>query len=281
MPTALWSRPASSIRFRSRSSFGRRLSGRSRAGREPAVGRLGYPPQHDVGRRRPSRSGSAAAPAAGLMPACLTWSQRPSKSTSGSVQNRRIRATCSAQSPAAGVEVLAERLVLHEVPAAPDAKPEAAAAEHVHRRRLLGDQRRLSLRQDQHAGRQLDPLGRRREIAEEHEHLVEGALLGVGRPRPADVHPGEPRNWGTEHVIVGDQLLEPGPVDRLGVVPDRGWIVADLVCGNTTPSFIPAAPLSPRTADPRERQALPTYYEIWPRSPQCAFQVRINIRGRG
>ena len=58
--------------------------------------------------------------------------------------------------PAASVvEPLTESLVLHIVPADAHAQPETAAAEHVHLRRLLGDQGRLPLGQDQDVRHQL------------------------------------------------------------------------------------------------------------------------------
>ena len=62
--------------------------------------------------------------------------------------------------PAAVVEVLAERLELDVVPADPDAEPQTPAGEHVDLGRLLRDERRLPLRQDEHAGDELEP-GRR------------------------------------------------------------------------------------------------------------------------
>src|SRR5207248_6648719 len=54
--------------------------------------------------------------------------------------------------PGAVLEILAERLELDVVPADADAEPEAAAIEHVDLGRLLGDERRLPLRQDDDAG---------------------------------------------------------------------------------------------------------------------------------
>jgi hypothetical protein len=39
----------------------------------------------------------------------------------------------------AGVEVLAQRVVLHLVPTYPNAKPQAAATEHIYLGSLLGD----------------------------------------------------------------------------------------------------------------------------------------------
>ncbi len=55
-------------------------------------------------------------------------------------------------------EVGAEPFVLGEVPAHADGHPQSAAAQDVDRRVLLGGERRLALRQDQHARDELDAL---------------------------------------------------------------------------------------------------------------------------
>ena len=93
-------------------------------------------------------------------------------------------------------EVLAERLELDEVPAEPDAEPEAPAGEDVDLGRLLGDERGLPLRQDEHAGDELEPRRDRGEVAEEDEDLVE---LVLGRVRPGPVRRGRetsaPSTW--------------------------------------------------------------------------------------
>ena len=61
--------------------------------------------------------------------------------------------------PRAVPEIHAERFVFHVVPADRHAEPEPAAAEHVERRRLLGHQRSLPLRQDDDAGDELPSAG--------------------------------------------------------------------------------------------------------------------------
>src|SRR3546814_20990008 len=60
---------------------------------------------------------------------------------------------------AAGLEVLAERLVLDRVPAASDAEPETASRQDVHLGHLLGDQIGLALRQEYDPGGEPDPPG--------------------------------------------------------------------------------------------------------------------------
>ena len=79
------------------------------------------------------------------------------------------------------------------------------AGEHVHRGRLLGHQRGLALRQDDDAGDELEPLRAGTEVAEQHEHLVEGTLIRVRRPAAQLV---EALELGAEHVVEqpADQL---------------------------------------------------------------------------
>jgi hypothetical protein len=47
--------------------------------------------------------------------------------------------------PSPVVEVLAQSFVFHVVPADADTQPQAASTEHIHLRRLLGDQSGLPL----------------------------------------------------------------------------------------------------------------------------------------
>ena len=77
-------------------------------------------------------------------------------------------------------EVLAERLVLDRVPTDPDSEAQPTAAEQVDFRGLLGHQRSLPLRQDDHSGDQFDRPGERGEEAEHHERLVKGGVDVVG-----------------------------------------------------------------------------------------------------
>ena len=73
---------------------------------------------------------------------------------------------------AAIVEILVEPGELDLVPADPDAEPEPAAAQHIERSRLLGDENGLALRQDQHAGRKSELVRASGEIPEQHERVV-------------------------------------------------------------------------------------------------------------
>ena len=82
-------------------------------------------------------------------------------------------------------EIDPEPLVLGGVPTDTDGEPDASTAEQVDRRDLLGDQRRLALRQHQHAGDEVHSGGERGEMAEQHEDLVERVLGRVRRGREA------------------------------------------------------------------------------------------------
>ena len=67
---------------------------------------------------------------------------------------------------APGGEVLPQHFVLDIVPPRPDAERESAVREQIEVRSLSGDERGLSLRQDQHPRRELDPLCDRGGIGE-------------------------------------------------------------------------------------------------------------------
>ena len=96
-------------------------------------------------------------------------------------------------------EVHAEGLVLHLVPTDADAEPKLAARQHVDLGRLLGHEHGLTLREDEHAGDELE-VRVRGEESEQHEDFVE-RCLGVVRAAP--VGPG--REVGADHVVVGHQ----------------------------------------------------------------------------
>jgi hypothetical protein len=120
-------------------------------------------------------------------------------------------------------EVLAQGLVLDGVPSEADTEPEPAAGEKVDFGRLLGDQGRLPLRENDDPGDELQRC-ESGQVAEEHERLVEGRVEVVGaRPSLVD------GRVGPHHVVVGDdvgvtELFHPGPVGAhgAGVTADLG-----------------------------------------------------------
>jgi hypothetical protein len=85
------------------------------------------------------------------------------------------------------VEILVEADELHLVPAHADAEPEAAVAEHVETGGLLGNQNRLTLRENQYLGGEFDLFRAGSDETERHEGVVEqaeptrAAAGGVGR----------------------------------------------------------------------------------------------------
>ncbi len=70
------------------------------------------------------------------------------------------------------MKVLVEADELHLVPADPDAEAEAPARQHVERGGLLGDEHRLTLRQDQHLGGKIGDPRAAGEEAKQHERVV-------------------------------------------------------------------------------------------------------------
>ena len=111
-------------------------------------------------------------------------------------------------------EGLAETVVLHVVPADADPETQLSAAEDVDLRRLLGDQCGLALREDQHAGEQLE-LGQGRDEPEQDKRLVEGGLVVVdvlpargARKRLQGRTLGMRRGIGAQDVIQRQDVVE-------------------------------------------------------------------------
>src|SRR5262245_38316538 len=107
-------------------------------------------------------------------------------------------------------ELLVERLVLHPVAADTHAEAQPAPGEQVELGRLLGDEDGLTLRQDQDAGHQFEPVGHRTEVAEQDERLVVGDVVGV------HLLTGGPVGVATDDVLGDEQMVEPGFLDGLG-----------------------------------------------------------------
>ena len=123
------------------------------------------------------------------------------------------------------MEILVQRLVLDVVPADADAEAQAPAGEDVHRGGLLGHQRRLALGQDDDASDQLELLRAGAQVAEQDEHLVKRALVGVRR-LPAELV--EALQLGAQHVVEDEQVMVAGALGRLGIVADHRGVGADL-----------------------------------------------------
>ena len=121
------------------------------------------------------------------------------------------------------MEVHAQCLVLDGVPADAEPEPEASAREHVDLRRLLGEQRCLPLPGDDDSGDELEAGRQARQVAEEHEDLVEH-VLGAIR---AD----EVRMAGvvrSEHMVVGEQVVEAELLHGLRELAHAAGVGADL-----------------------------------------------------
>ena len=122
------------------------------------------------------------------------------------------------------MEILVEPGELDLVPADPDPEPETPAAQHIEAGRLLGDQRGLALRQDQHLGREILDLGDRGEEPEQHKGVVvevgrAAALLGPARTA---------LGVGPEHVVRERDPLIPDRFRRLHKIADRIGLSADI-----------------------------------------------------
>src|SRR5262249_50226673 len=106
---------------------------------------------------------------------------------------------------------------------------EAAVAELVERRRLLGDQGGLALGQDQDAGDEAHLPGDAGQVGEQHEGIV------VGRDRGADaLAAGVLGGIGADHVVGGDEIVVAQALGGLGIVADNGGSGADVTDGKGT-----------------------------------------------
>ena len=124
------------------------------------------------------------------------------------------------------MEVHAEALELDLVPADADAQPEAALAQRVERGGLLGDQRRLALRQDQHAGGEADLLRDARQEAEQHERIVIGGGVRAALAGRDLV------GIDAEHMVGRDEIVEAQPFGGLRIVAHHGRAGAEIADGD-------------------------------------------------
>jgi hypothetical protein len=121
------------------------------------------------------------------------------------------------------VEILVEADKLDLVPADADAEAEAAAAQYIERGRLFGDERRLALRQYQHADGEADLCRAAGQEAEQHERVV----IGVGR-RADTVAAMRAVGIGAEHMVGRDEIIIADPLGGLRVIANAGGACADV-----------------------------------------------------
>src|SRR5262245_52155775 len=84
------------------------------------------------------------------------------------------------------MEILTQSLIFRRVPANANAQAQASAAQHIDFRRLLCDQRRLPLAQNDDCCYQLDALGHSRQVPVEDKGLMKHIVLRI-RPLPPRV----------------------------------------------------------------------------------------------
>src|SRR5579862_198205 len=123
----------------------------------------------------------------------------------------------------ARLEVLSKRLVLDVVPADAHAEPQAPAAQKIQIRSLPRDQDRLSLRQNQDSGDELDAARDRSQVREHDERIMEGVMLGI---RPRELGLAVVR--GAEDVIEGEKIIVARRLDLKADAPDRVGVTTQL-----------------------------------------------------
>jgi hypothetical protein len=134
--------------------------------------------------------------------------------------------------PPARVEVLAQRLVFDRVPADAHTQPHPPPGQHIERRGLLGDQRGLALGQHQDTGHKFKAIRDRRQMAEQHKHLVEQALVRIGAAPPAGAI-----RIRAQHMIVGQHVVIAQRFHLPGIGPHISGIGADLGLGKDNAQF--------------------------------------------
>ena len=90
--------------------------------------------------------------------------------------------------------------------------------------RLLGDQRSLSLGENNHAGHELDPAGKCSEKAEQHEGFVKRRLLRIGARQGRLAT----RVFGAQHMIVGQNVAVAQILRGLRPIANDQRIATDL-----------------------------------------------------
>ena len=139
--------------------------------------------------------------------------------------------------PSPIMKILVEADELHLVPADPDPKPEPAAAEHVERGGLLGDQHGLPLSQDQHFRREADSRRAAAQEPEQDERIVEEIGRGVAR---APVRPA--RGVHAQNMVGRGEMIVARRLRRLSEQPHRRRIAADVGQGQCDAEFHHGAP---------------------------------------
>ena len=132
--------------------------------------------------RRPVEAASLAPPSQigicrfgrGKIPALsIRWSKSRSRPQALPTTCGSGRSAAPADCPAGENAATFEAVVFDPVPADPDAEAKPAVREQVDIRGLFGEERRLPLRQDDHAGDQFEVLGDTGEIGVGDQRLVE------------------------------------------------------------------------------------------------------------
>jgi hypothetical protein len=122
------------------------------------------------------------------------------------------------------VEIATQHGVLEVVPADANHDAQASLAQDGDFGALLRGQYRRPLRQQQHAGRQLQPLGDAGDEGKEGHQLVRRRLARVvegrtGRSELVPMHAGD--------VIDGQHVVKTAALSRLGPVADRRRVLAN------------------------------------------------------
>ena len=222
-PTSSGLRPASLIMPRSRSkTLSTSSPGGQRVGHE-AVAILGHALEGLLGvaaepHRHLARLGARIDAAVGRARGYL-----PLKLTPSLAHSACMKRTCSAERTPRVWKSMPRPWNSISFQPTPTPSRNRPSHKRVEGGRLLGHQRRLALRQDQHAGGKADLLGDAGQEAEQHEGIVIGGGIRAALAA-AWIFVG----IDADHVVGGDEIVEAQPFGGLRIVAHDGGAGADI-----------------------------------------------------
>ena len=119
------------------------------------------------------------------------------------------------------VKILIQGFKLHRIPSNAYPQAKAAPADEIDLRRLLGDQGRLALRENEDTRYELKLRRAGSKIAQHDKRFVKGMLMAIGGTRECRVL----GMIGPQHMIGHDQVVKPEPFDGLHKVPHGKRII--------------------------------------------------------
>jgi hypothetical protein len=125
------------------------------------------------------------------------------------------------------VKIFVEGFKLHRIPPNSHSQAKAAPADEIDLRRLLGDQRRLTLGKNKYARDEFKRRRTRGEIPQHDERFMKGVLMAVRSPRERRVL----GMIGAQDMIGHHEVVKTEPFNRLDKIPDGNRIARNFTLG--------------------------------------------------